>query len=209
MTVESSWHSITSWLAGHAPKTFAALSPPAADDDIRALVEDVPGRLPAELTAWWRLCDGIGRLDGTGYLLPPLFEPMPVRKALAVRRLMADLHSPVAYAMAAADEAGSRSGAFLDTFVPIAADGGGDHLVVDLRPGPWHGCVQEWRGDDGCQTDPWWSGVADMPADVANDFTRSSGVLRAHGERARAQGFRTSPYTVHPDDGRVAWRRMD
>ncbi|NUT93940.1 MAG: SMI1/KNR4 family protein [Saccharothrix sp.] len=206
--VETSWHLITAWLADHAPTTAAMLSPPASEDDIRNLGREVPGGLPDELIAWWRLGDGVGRPDGAGYFLPPRFAPMPVREALGVRRLMAGLVSPDAYRIAAADEAGSRSGAFLDTFVPIAADGGGDHLVVDLRPGAWHGCIQEWRNDDGCQTGPLWSGVAEMLAEVADDFHHHTGVLAAHAERARAQGFRKSPYTAHANDGTVVWLRV-
>jgi len=56
--------------------------------------------------------------------------------------------------------------------MPIAGDGGGNDLFVDLRPGPAHGCVREFWNEEGARDTALWSGVADMLAEVADALTR-------------------------------------
>lgn len=41
--VDNSWSRVDRWLRGHAPRTFASLGPPAAEEEIRA-AEDRPAR---------------------------------------------------------------------------------------------------------------------------------------------------------------------
>jgi len=51
-------------------------------------------------------------------------------------------------AKAEADDAGTRASMFISPFLPIAEDGSGDFLFVDLRGGRQHGCVGEYfKGD--------------------------------------------------------------
>jgi cell wall assembly regulator SMI1 len=51
-------------------------------------------------------------------------------------------------ARAEADDAGTRASMFISPFLPIAEDGSGDFLFVDLRGGRQHGCVGEYfKGD--------------------------------------------------------------
>lgn len=47
-------------------------------------------------------------------------------------------------AKAEADDAGTRASSFISPFLPIAEDGSGDFLFVDLRGGRQHGCVSEY-----------------------------------------------------------------
>lgn len=47
-------------------------------------------------------------------------------------------------AKAEADDAGTRASFFIPPFLPIAEDGSGDFLFVDLRGGSQHGCVGEY-----------------------------------------------------------------
>lgn len=49
-------------------------------------------------------------------------------------------------AKAEADDAGARASMFIPPFLPIAEDGSGDFLFVDLRGGRLHGCVGEYSG---------------------------------------------------------------
>ncbi|MFI9811291.1 SMI1/KNR4 family protein [Saccharothrix variisporea] len=204
-SVTDSWARITTWLRAHAPSTFDSLAPPADERDLAALASDVPTPLPDDLATWWRLCDGSGLPDGRTELLPPYFEPCSTKHALEKRRYLvgpapARTADPV-------DEAGTRSGAFLKTFVPIAALGNGDHLFVDLRPGRWHGCVHHWSRDDGSQVTPFWDNVADMLTDIANALHTGSPALRSYVERARPYGIRTPSYVPAVEEGCLVWRR--
>lgn len=203
--VGESWQRITTWLRTRAPVTAAALAA-ASEADLAELVEDVPVPLPADLATWWRLCGGTGLPDGDGALFPPFYEPHSARGALEARRLLVTPGTATSHRASGSDEAGDRAAVFLDVFVPIAADGTGDHLVVDLRPGRWHGCVQHWSADDGCQTGPWWTGVADLLSDVANAVTRGTRAREAYAERARARHLRASAQLAHVEQGRLTWQ---
>ncbi|WP_433272670.1 SMI1/KNR4 family protein [Actinosynnema sp. CS-041913] len=203
-SVVDSWRGITSWLEIHAPVTFAALAPPASDEDLRAMRDDVGKNLPDDLITWWRLCNGTGLADGNGMLLPPFFEPCSLHDVLAKRSIRVGSGAPTAIHNATAATAGSPAGAFLASFVPIAADGGGDLLFVDLRPGPRHGCVQHWSGEDGTDGGPWWTGVADMLADVAGALHTGSEARRRYVE-TREQHVQASTNQAAVDDGRLVW----
>ncbi|MEU3521999.1 SMI1/KNR4 family protein [Streptomyces sp. NPDC006654] len=56
--VDDSWDRIDSWLREHAPRTFASLGPPAADDEIRAAQEELNVTFPPDLVASLRRHDG-------------------------------------------------------------------------------------------------------------------------------------------------------
>ncbi|MGN7149524.1 SMI1/KNR4 family protein [Arthrobacter sp. SAFR-179] len=51
---------------------------------------------------------------------------------------------PYDQAHAEAEEAGTRVSMFISSFLPVADDGSGDFLFVDLRKGRQHGCVSEY-----------------------------------------------------------------
>ncbi|MBB5959835.1 cell wall assembly regulator SMI1 [Saccharothrix tamanrassetensis] len=189
----------------HAPLTFAALAPPAGDEDLRAVRDDVGQDLPDDLVTWWRLCNGTGLPDGNGLLLPPFFEPCSLRDVLVQRSIWVGSGAPTAIRNATVGEAGSPAGAFLTSFIPIAADGGGDMLFVDLRSGPRHGCVQHWSGEDGTYNGPWWTGVADMLADVANALHTGSEARRRYVDAARERHIHTSTDQAVVSDGRLFW----
>ncbi|GAA1330142.1 hypothetical protein GCM10009660_02190 [Catellatospora bangladeshensis] len=203
--VVDSWRGITSWLEVHAPVTFAALAPPARMDEIQAVRDDVGQDLPDDLVAWWRLCGGTESGGGTGQLLPPFYEPCPLRAVRAIRGFAVGSGSAAAIRNAGAGEAGSLTGAFLASFVPIAADGGGDYLFVDLRTGPSQGCIQHWSGDDGAAGVVWWSGVAEMLADVSEALRYGSEARRGYADAATRRHFRVSTDRASVSDGRLIW----
>ncbi|MFE2070637.1 SMI1/KNR4 family protein [Streptomyces sp. NPDC059467] len=60
--VEDSWDRIDSWLREYAPRTFASLGPPAADDEIRAAQEELNVTFPPDLVA--SLCRHNGARGG-------------------------------------------------------------------------------------------------------------------------------------------------
>ncbi|MBB4966074.1 SMI1/KNR4 family protein [Saccharothrix violaceirubra] len=202
-SVEERWIEVVDWLVVNAPATFETLVPRATASEVDAVEAAVPEALPNDLRAWLRFGQGVDWQPEE--VFPPLFAPRSARDVLtAYRRLVAeDERTWPGYERAVREGAGGRSGVFLKSFVPIASSGTGDWLFVDLRPGAWHGCVQRWRRDDGCQVGPLWRGVGDMLADVVQGLITGREVLAPFVERAHAQGFRTSTTVPVVENGRL------
>jgi cell wall assembly regulator SMI1 len=176
------------------------MRPPAAEDDIRDAGRIVGTALPDDLIAWWRRADG---QTGRGSLLPPSYSPYSVRAALDRRDVWMTAWNGVMEQASAdqfsaqvteADRAPAGSpckGAWLPRWLPIAGDGGGNDLFVDLRPGTAHGCVREFLRDDGAGDVTLWGGVATMLAEVAAALTQDVAV---HGNRIWVD-----------DEGSISW----
>lgn len=92
-------------------------------------------------------------------------------------------------------------------FIPISADGCGQVLFVDLRPGSWHGCVSEWDHEQGFLDVPTWRSIAKMLADMADALESGRPALTGHAERCRASGFkRGAGWWARVDDaGELEW----
>lgn len=173
--VDAAWDRIAAWLAGHAPATSDCLNPPAADAAI-ADAEHTLGRpFPADLVRWWQRVDGARVLIGRANLFPPFYLPCGPAYMLGEWRTWQDVYLDPALggpnaagALEALAEtpAGSPVMVFVPAFVPIAIDGAGGNLVVDLRPGPRYGCVLGFSADSG-SSGPHWDSVAAMLDDVA------------------------------------------
>ncbi|MDQ7908289.1 SMI1/KNR4 family protein [Phytohabitans sp. ZYX-F-186] len=159
-----------SWLCHHAPVSAAHIGQPATQDDI-AVVEALLDRpLPADLVAWWRRsCGATGFVQGR---LIPGYTPCTVDQAVDHRELMLDIASCQDRAETAtlvATPAGSpRTPYWLPVWLPIAHDGGGCNLFIDLRPGPLHGCVMQWDKYEAAGLKPRWPSVATMLAEIAH-----------------------------------------
>jgi cell wall assembly regulator SMI1 len=198
--VNESWDTIVDWLGRHTPSELALVRPPATADDLAWAATTVGADLPGELLAWWRRTDG---QSGKGHLVPPFYSPYPVRAALRSREIWLSAWNGAvrgtavdefAAHLAEADRAPAGSpckGAWLPSWLPIAGDGGGDDLFVDLRPGPARGCVREFLRDDGAGDRTLWTDVGAMLADVAAGLERD---VPVHGYR-RWVG----------DDGALSW----
>jgi hypothetical protein len=135
--------------------------------------------LPADLIRWWRRANGAQVLIGQANLLPPFFLPCSVDSMLGEWRVrhgvynQPGLDDPAQDAALSAAPAGSTTLRFLRAFVPIAIDGGGGNLVVDLRSGPLHGCVLGFDAESGSDG-PRWASVAAMLDDVADALERDT-----------------------------------
>jgi cell wall assembly regulator SMI1 len=198
--VDESWNVIVDWLGRHSPPELALIRPPAAEGDLRSVEERVGTALPDDLVAWWRRADGLARKGG---LLPPFYSPYPVRAALRSRDVwmtawnaVMEESTPGQFAAYLAQEneapAGSPcKGAWLPRWLPIAGDGGGNDLFVDLRPGPARGCVRQFLRDDGAGDTAWWSSVSAMLSEVADALTRETPI---RGSRIWVE-----------DDGAISW----
>ncbi|GAA2780975.1 SMI1/KNR4 family protein [Saccharopolyspora taberi] len=190
MDVTELWTNIVVWLRNHAPVTAAALKPPAPLD-LAELESELDVQLPADLREWWSCCGG----TDTGVLadvLPPFYTPYSPRGALEAWRGHRELWAAKWERPACAYYAGSAGSSFHPAWIPIAGDGFSDELVVDLRPGPLHGCVLEWEQEAGHVDRPEWRGVSDMLAAVHRSLTEGSPAGHSHP-------------TV-TEDGRLDWQ---
>jgi cell wall assembly regulator SMI1 len=206
--VEESWQRIVDWLGGSAPATAAALSSSAPSPPDLAEVERAIGReLPPDLAGWWRIA---GDASGAERLIPVEHTPLSVADALEARRYRLDLHLRRGESIVDG-EAGEPSRGFQSAFLPIAGNGHGRFLFVDLRGGPLHGCVAEW--DDGATFVDviWWPSVAEMLGDIADALVHGVPALTFHAA-GRLRHFADHPEvpvftcraTVAPD-GHLVW----
>ncbi|MFF5263095.1 SMI1/KNR4 family protein [Actinomadura viridis] len=198
--VNQSWDTIVDWLNRHCPEELDAIGPPATEDDVRDAERALGTALPDDLLAWWRRADG---QDGLSGLLPSFYMPCSIRTALHRREMwmtawngVMEGADPARFAAFVEQANQATAGtpcknAWLPRWLPIANDGGGNDLFVDLRPGPAHGCVRQFFRDAGADDAALWDGVAEMLADVAAGLTREVPV----------QGYRIWV----EDDGGISW----
>lgn len=165
------WSGIEAWSRTNAPGLV--FSPPASAEDITAAEKILGLTLPADLAAWWRHFGGIGDEYNRWELVPPHWQPYSLSEALRNRTLMIEAIRGIAFSSpeeeAAFEAAALREPAgtqcpelWLPAWLPIAADGCGWELFVDLRGGPSHGCVMEWDKYGGAERDPVWPNVTAM-----------------------------------------------
>jgi cell wall assembly regulator SMI1 len=177
--VEESWDRIARWLHRHAPPLAATVNPPATEAALARAEAALGVSLPADLRAWWRRADGMRWTHPpSGRLLPPGFVPHSVEQALASRQTWLDVMRGEESELPPGP-AGSPCDVWLPEFMPIAADGGGTELFVDLRGGPSHGCVMEYdkvgaAGYEDLTSEDvsLWPSVTAMLADVAEALER-------------------------------------
>ncbi|HEY8373048.1 MAG TPA: SMI1/KNR4 family protein [Pseudonocardiaceae bacterium] len=191
MGVNGGWTRLRNWLARYAPVTHEVLRDGATESDLQVLEQEIGVELPPDLREWWMACDGAQEGE-FAEVLPPFYTPYSVVGALEAwrghRKVWLDSWS----APQAAPEAGGPANSYHPAWVPLAFDGVGNDLVVDLRPGPLRGCVLEWD-HEACRVEgPQWPGVAAMLEAVV--YAVTTGTQLGH-----------SLPTVTPD-GRLDWR---
>lgn len=174
------------WLGEHAPATGSVLRPPEDPSAVLALAQETGVEPPGDLRTWWSVCGGTGQL-AYAEVLPPFYTPIGPSDSLRSWRLKrpfwsADLDS----------EAGAPTVGFHPMWLPIAFDGCGDALAVDLRPGALSGCVVEWDRQRGEMAKPEWVCVEEMLDQVAT-------ALEHRGRLGHCE-----PLVTH--DGRLDWR---
>lgn len=187
MGVTEQWQRILRWLDDYAPVTAAALRPGGDPAAVRELERQTGLSVPAELREWWRVCGGTeDRMYAE--ILPPFYTPYGPAGSL---RCWQVLHGRPGEVIAGAF-AGSPARGFHPAWLPIAFDGCGDALAVDLRPGPLRGCVLEWDRARSEVTGPEWPGILEMLDQVAD-------ALETLGRLAHCEPLITTA-------GRLDWR---
>jgi cell wall assembly regulator SMI1 len=149
-TASEAWRRVVAWCAEQAPRTAAALHGPAHEAALITVQQELGQVWPDDLLAWLRVSDGA---DGSpaASIIPWGFVPMPIDRIGTNWRMMTDISREVGDAEDLAamegEPAGSRASHFLSAWVPVAGDGCGDMLFVDLRPGELYGCVGRFWED--------------------------------------------------------------
>jgi cell wall assembly regulator SMI1 len=189
MRVDDAWSEITGHLERRCPDVARQVRAPATPEWLRRAEEAVGGQLPADLTRWWRLADG---MDGHTRLIPHLHTPLSIGAALSSRLTWLEVSAENTHDDTGSDGAAGSPvyGVWLPQWLPIASDQGGSELFVDLRPGPARGCVGEFYSDGWEFRAPRWGSVAAMLSDVAAAF----------GSDDPVHGFR-----IWIDEEGIAW----
>ncbi|MBC2902448.1 SMI1/KNR4 family protein [Streptomyces cupreus] len=211
--VDDAWDRIAAWLARNAPATAACLDAPAAHVDRAGAERDLGRALPQDLAQWWARADGMSGPRPHVKLLPPFFTPLSIAQARRSRHLWLETGAELGATQWPLDEegkdAGSPVGEFLRVFMPIARDGSGNELFVDLRSGPMHGCVGHWDHEQGCFYPPRWPSAAAMLAEVADALESGMPALQDFADRARAQGLEAQAYRpVVTGEGAISWEAV-
>ncbi|MEO8283140.1 MAG: SMI1/KNR4 family protein, partial [Pseudarthrobacter sp.] len=79
-------------------------------------------------------------------------------------------HRPYDPARAEAEEAGTRASMFISSFLPVAGDGSGDFLFVDLRKGRQHGCVSEYFKEEADWRPAVWPSLETLLAETLSSL---------------------------------------
>jgi cell wall assembly regulator SMI1 len=169
--LQDSWQRIDAWLRRHAPATSTALSPPD-ESDVLALEAHLGYALPPEARQWFTTVHAPDDLTFAGQILPAqiLLSARSAQAASSLKRSIWDRpDDPIREMVAGTEEqpAGGMAWAWLPSFVPLSADGGGGCYFVDLRKGPATGCVKQFNRDDGALHPPVWTNLTALLADVA------------------------------------------
>ncbi|GAA2059754.1 SMI1/KNR4 family protein [Streptomyces albiaxialis] len=160
-TVTESWARIETWLAAHAPVTFAALAPPAAPGAIAAAEEAIGLAFPEPLK------ESLLRHNGSDHsdVLPPFWSLLSAGEIARTWKRKVEIHGEDGDGDEdEEDDPESDFGPWWHrAWIPFAADGCGDDLVIDLRPGSRTGRIGEADHEQGCHFGrfPMW---ASLPA---------------------------------------------
>lgn len=192
--VERAWHRIEDWLSQYAPRFRAALNPPATAAEVDTVADSLGIELPADLRMWWGLSNGVRHIAGRpgGHLIPDSSDPYPASAAIRDWRMHLEVQQKL-YPPSMREEMERFVAAqnsqpagtllpewyWLPRWLPIAGDGMGGGLFMDLREGPLHGCLVEFSREHRGTTPRWesvtqlWVDVADLLDTVDTDLLRN------------------------------------
>ncbi|MFC7328324.1 SMI1/KNR4 family protein [Marinactinospora rubrisoli] len=213
--IERSWRRILDWTAAHVPH---ALVEGASEAELDAAERRLGFPLPPESRLWWTL-----ERPGDVGLVPPFHDFIDLDTALDIREMALDVRGPgtsptgdpQAGGTPLPDDraAGTPPYDYSPRFLPIACDGAGDHVYVDLRDGERHGCVMYWAHDDANDEPAEWLGLAHMLDDIAEalETGRPAG-LWSYRDRGEDVTEDSGDVPVVVDTGRgpaLEWRTPD
>jgi cell wall assembly regulator SMI1 len=183
--IDSLWDGIVAWLANNAASTATKLLPPTSGETHGAVATAMGTSLPTDLLRWWQLTDGVQEYE-LDALIPPLFTPLPCATVLLRRQEW--LETEERFALKDVDRetwniAGEPSYRIHPRWLPIAEDGCGQTMFVDLRAGPRHGCIGVWDHESAWDDGIYWDDITDMLTDVHNALLHRHPALLVHASR--------------------------
>lgn len=136
--LSGAWARFERALAAHIPELLADLAPGASDADLNALAAATGLDLPASMRAFYRAHDG-QRGETPGVFFEIVF--LSCQGAATEWRNWAEMLRDDPTLAAAIEATAQPEGAVQAVYahagwIPIAHDGSGNHLAVDLAPGP-------------------------------------------------------------------------
>ncbi|MBB4911715.1 SMI1/KNR4 family protein [Actinophytocola algeriensis] len=127
--------------------------------------------LPSDLVAWWRMSCGVTNHVG-GILIPPNYVPYDIDRVIDTRESLLETWvegvSEHDIAALVDEPAGTPVSGWLPVWLPVAGDGGGGDLFVDVRSGPLSGCVMRWDKVEAAEFEPLWPSISVMLSDIAD-----------------------------------------
>ncbi|WP_320536747.1 SMI1/KNR4 family protein [Pseudarthrobacter sp. IC2-21] len=117
------------------------------------------------LDIWARVGEEANALDEREKRSPLYLNLRAVHEAYS-GTLAPTPHQPYDPARAAAEEAGTRVSMFISSFLPVADDGSGDFLFIDLRKGRRHGCISEYFKEEADWRPAIWPSLEALLADT-------------------------------------------
>ncbi|MER8010825.1 SMI1/KNR4 family protein [Streptomyces sp. NPDC094149] len=159
-SVTESWTRIEAWLVANAPRTFAKLAPPADRAVIAAAEEALGLAFPPALT------ESLLRHDGTAYgvLLPPFWAMLGTQHIVDAWKRRTHIYEPEPSDTEPHDAESEYGPWWHRQWIPFAADGSGDYLVIDQRPTPQCGRIGDADHEDGCRFNPhpMWASLPEL-----------------------------------------------
>lgn len=174
--VQTSWARIIAWCRANAPATAGALTQPSGDAEITAAETEFGERFPDDLRDFFRHVGGITDIVH-GAVLPLGYAPMSLADSRHKWRILREIRGSVDYLPPAEPVAGTQTGCWPQSFVPIGEDACGSNLFADLRTGAARGCVAEFHKVEGFDLQPQWPGVAAMLTEVADGLENNQELL--------------------------------
>ena len=134
--LREAWRRIEAWLGANVPVLFAELNAPAAPDEIAAAESAIGVAFPAEFRASLAVHDGQRLADATF----GQWEPFDLRRVVERWRSLAERVATGTFPDHDEPHIQTRGPVrprwWSRAWIPIAADGTGDLLAIDLEPPP-------------------------------------------------------------------------
>ncbi|MEV8318502.1 SMI1/KNR4 family protein [Streptomyces sp. NPDC059900] len=141
MTIDGSWLQIENWLCEYASPAYSSLPPATGSDAVRAAERQCGLAFPDDLVASLRRHDGSGE-----FLLPGNYRLSGAAQiaedyVLWTGSQQRDVPDELRY--------------WRSSWLPLAVDGAGGSLFVEMAPGDRHGRIGAHAHGDGGRFDDW------------------------------------------------------
>jgi cell wall assembly regulator SMI1 len=178
--VTKAWTRIETWLAKHAPATYASLPPPADPKRIAEAQQKVGVLFPPELIASLQRHDGSGKDARAEFELPPFYTPISADEIGREAAMLCDV-------LKSGGIAGNVVSWWHGQYVPFAVDHSGEALFLDQRPGQ-NGRLAEHDNEGDVNSDRWPPTLTELLEATADGLETGKVVLSHYRALVTPQG---------------------